>query len=249
MYKEANLTAELLKELPSGELLVAAGEPALKVAGGDGGEPWLWVQSPTEETVEIMSEKPLEYEEGWIHVPDAGLEVATHQLGDRLTGRVDVPDHPVTNLVKQLPFFQGPLPDWIPHSVCELHDGKVGGVLKGGRFLLQRPSGAVPERLVLEGNLLLTRKERRKHTAWAATLGVAFAGLVGLGFHTREYLRGTTEVSRKTWPQLGVWLLYAPVLITPATALPCYGLSNSPGSTFCVVAAINLLFYSDLFSE
>ena len=27
------------------------------------------------------------------------------------------------------------------------------------------------ERLVLEGNLLLTRKERRKHTAWAATLG------------------------------------------------------------------------------
>ncbi|CAL1143025.1 unnamed protein product [Cladocopium goreaui] len=177
-------------------------------------------------------------------------DVAAHQLGDRLAGRVDVPDHPVINLLKSLPPFKGsPLPDWIPGSVCELHTGKVGGVLKGGRFLLQRPAGAVPERLALESEMLLTHKERRRSTAIAATLGVAFAALVGVSLHLREWLRGQTEVSRKTWPQLGVWLLYAPVLVTPASALPCYGLSNSPGSTFCVVAAINLLFYSDLFSE
>lgn len=38
---------------------------------------------------------------------------------------------------------------------------QVGGVLKGGRYLLQRPSGAVPERLALESKMLLTNKARK----------------------------------------------------------------------------------------
>lgn len=169
LYKEADASAELLEELPSGELLVAVGEDVLKV-GTPEVPNWLSVRSPTEETVEIMGEKPLEYQDGWI-LADA-VELAAHQLGDRLAGRVDVPDHPVINLLKSLPPFKGsPLPDWIPGSVCELHTGKVGGVLKGGRFLLQRPAGAVPERLALESEMLLTHKERRRSTAIAATLG------------------------------------------------------------------------------
>ncbi|CAK9002093.1 unnamed protein product, partial [Durusdinium trenchii] len=142
LYKEA-ASEEVLQDLTSGELLIGVGEEALQV-GSDVANGWLFVRRPTEESVEIMSDKPLEYQDGWIHLPDAPVEMAEHQLGDRLAGRVDVPDHPVTNVLKALPFCRGQeLPDWIPGSVCELHTGKVGGVLKGGRFLLQRPSGAV----------------------------------------------------------------------------------------------------------
>eukprot|EP00913_Durusdinium_trenchii_P003710 g3434.t1 len=43
---------------------------------------------------------------------------------------------------------------------------QVGGVLKGGRFLLQRPSGAVPEWLMLESSMFLTRK------AWISWVGL-----------------------------------------------------------------------------
>ncbi|CAK9002083.1 unnamed protein product, partial [Durusdinium trenchii] len=215
LYKEA-ASEEVLQDLTSGELLIGVGEEALQV-GSDVANGWLFVRRPTEESVEIMSDKPLEYQDGWIHLPDAPVEMAEHQLGDRLAGRVDVPDHPVTNVLKALPFCRGQeLPDWIPGSVCELHTGKVGGVLKGGRFLLQRPSGAVPERLMLESSMLLTRKDRRRNTAIAAALGLVFATVVGASIHLREWLRGQTQLGRKTWPQLLVWLLYAPVLVTPA---------------------------------
>ncbi|CAE7578891.1 unnamed protein product [Symbiodinium necroappetens] len=84
------------------------------------------------DNVEVMSERPLEYQEGWIHLPSTSLQIAEHQLGDRLAGRVDVPDHPVMNLVRKLPPWAGhPLPDWMPASVCELHTGKVGGIVRG----------------------------------------------------------------------------------------------------------------------
>ncbi|CAK9002095.1 unnamed protein product, partial [Durusdinium trenchii] len=165
LYKEA-ASEEVLQDLTSGELLIGVGEEALQV-GSDVANGWLFVRRPTEESVEIMSDKPLEYQDGWIHLPDAPVEMAEHQLGDRLAGRVDVPDHPVTNVLKALPFCRGQeLPDWIPGSVCELHTGKVGGVLKGGRFLLQRPSGAVPERLMLESSMLLTRKALSLRRSW-----------------------------------------------------------------------------------
>ncbi|CAK9002089.1 unnamed protein product, partial [Durusdinium trenchii] len=200
LYKEA-ASEEVLQDLTSGELLIGVGEEALQV-GSDVANGWLFVRRPTEDMVRAV-------------------EMAEHQLGDRLAGRVDVPDHPVTNVLKALPFCRGQeLPDWIPGSVCELHTGKVGGVLKGGRFLLQRPSGAVPERLMLESSMLLTRKDRRRNTAIAAALGLVFATVVGASIHLREWLRGQTQLGRKTWPQLLVWLLYAPVLVTPATALP-----------------------------
>ena len=42
-------------------------------------------------------------------------------------------------------------------------------------------------------------QERRRTTALAAALGFAFAATASLALHLREWLRGQTELSRKTW--------------------------------------------------
>ena len=76
---------------------------------------------------------------------------------------MDVPDHPVINLLESLPFIRGrKLPDWVPGSVCELHTGKARAVETG-----RRPSGG---RGLEERPLFAATAERR--SARAAGLGV-----------------------------------------------------------------------------
>ncbi|CAE8635169.1 unnamed protein product, partial [Polarella glacialis] len=148
---------------------------------------WMLVRAPAEEDIEIMGDKPLEYKDGWLHTPSSSLKVAELQLGDKVAARIDVPSHPVLDSLRALPPFKGgrKLPDWIVASVCELHTGKVGGVVKRGRFLVQRPSGAMPERIATEAAMLQVPKERARRTVLAAILGLGLSTLMGGLLHAR----------------------------------------------------------------
>lgn len=243
LLQEAKLNAEEIEELRAGELLeVVTAEGTLE-------SEWLHVRSPTEEQIEIMSDKPLNYQVGWLH--KAALEAAEHQLGERVAARIDIPNHPVLDIVKKLPPWQhrGELPSWMGASVAELHPGFIGGVVRGGKFLVQRPSGAMPERIATTADLIVVPKERLRRTVIAAGLGLALSCLIGSATHLKEWRSGeSSDLGRVSWPKLVGWLSIVVLVLTPAAIVPCFGFVNSPASTTCAVAFINLLLYSDLFS-
>lgn len=245
LLAEAQDGAETLAELPKGELVEAVG---LKEASAELPE-WLLVRSPAEEQIEIMSDKPLAYQDGWLS--NAPLQPAEYQLGTRVAARVDVNSHPALDLLRQLPWWRGTtLPDWIVASVAELHKGKIGGVVKNGRYLVQRPAGAMPERVATTAALLITPKERAKRTVLAGFIGLVLSGLFGSAIHAWAWMRGErSDSGRVAWPKLVGWMTLITVILTPAAVLPCFGFANSPASTACVVAWINMLLYSDLFND
>mmetsp|Transcript_125908 Transcript_125908/g.350804 ORF Transcript_125908/g.350804 Transcript_125908/m.350804 type:complete len:317 (+) Transcript_125908:71-1021(+) len=242
---EADAAAESLVELQRGELVEAIGD-----IDDSAFREWLLVRAPLEDKVDSMSDKPLEYCTGWLHWPE--LEHAEHQLGDKVAARVDVASsHPVLGLLRRLPPWRekGP-PAWVSASVAELYPGSVEGVAQCGRFLVQRPSGALPERLATSAQLLVPPRARLRQTALAGLAGLALSALLGAGAHVRAWSRGEDlRVGRMAWPQFVGWASIAAVFLTPAAVLPCYGFANSQASTACVVACINLLFYNDLFGE
>lgn len=244
---DADSEAELLFELPQGELL----QTFRKIEECDAEDEWLLVRAPLEETVEVMSDRPLSYQIGWIHCPTTALKTTRFQLGDKLAARVDVPNHPVVELLKYFPPWRGDkLPDWVPAMCCELHTGKIGGVVKRGRFMVQRPSGAVPERLTLEAAMLQSPKERARTTVLAALLGLGFSAALGFAIHAWGWAQDKVpKIGVKTWPKLVGWLTIIVLVLSPAAIWPCYAVANSPGATFCAVAGLNMLFYTDLFTE
>lgn len=251
LYREAAESAEVLEEVPAGELLIAVGAPEAAEPSPQLPE-WLLVRVPAEDSIDVMSDKPLQYQDGWVRRPE--VELAPLQLGDRVAARMEVHGHPVLNCLRQLPPWKGPdgeaLPLWIRASVSELHTGKVDGVVKSGRFLVQRAAGAIPERVAGELDMFIRPKDRARQTFKAAALGLGLAAAFGLAGHTRGWLRGESmDSGRVAWPKLIGWLTLATVFLTPATAMPCFVFANSTGSTTCVVAWINLLLYADLFWE
>lgn len=245
LYAETDVAAEPLAELSQGELVEAIGD----IDEGAHRE-WLLVRFPLEDQVESMSDKPLAYQNGWLF--RASLQRAEHQLGDKVAALVDVSStHPVLGLLRKFPWWKhsGP-PTWMASWVSELYTGKVEGVIQQERFLVQRPAGAMPERIATKTDLLVTPKARARQTATAGLVGLALSTIVGLGAHARAWLRGERpDTGRSAWPQLVGWASICAVLLTPAVALPCYGFANSQASTMCVVAGINLLLYRDLFGE
>mmetsp|Transcript_9971 Transcript_9971/g.22267 ORF Transcript_9971/g.22267 Transcript_9971/m.22267 type:complete len:307 (-) Transcript_9971:70-990(-) len=245
LREEADAAAAVVAELPSGELVEAVGD-------ADSELDWLLVRAPMEDEVNAMSDKPLLYQDGWLH--GATLEAAEHQLGDKVAARIDPEAHPVVEALKTVLRWQGKPdaspPSWFIASVAELYTGKVAGVVRKGRFLVQRPSGAVPERVTMPPELLIVPRDRARKTALAGLLGFAFAASLGTSLHAIAWLRGEpVSLGRMAWPQLVTWLSISALLLTPGTVGPCIGFANSPASTGCVAAWINLLFYSDLFSE
>lgn len=218
--------AELLLELPEGELL----QTFRKIEECPSEEEWLLVRAPLEETVEVMSDRALSYQVGWIHCPTTALKTARFQLEDKLAARVDVPNHPVVEVLKHFPPWRdGKLPDWVPAMCCELHTGKVGGVVKRGRFLVQRPSGAVPERLTLESAMLQSPKERARTTVLAALLGLGLSATLGFALHAWAWAHDKVpKIGVKTWPKLVGWLTIVVFVLSPAAIGPCYISANSP---------------------
>lgn len=236
------MNSDVLAELPAGELV----ETMLDVSSG---AEWFLVRAPLEDEVQAMSDKPLEYRDGWLLRP--ALDRAEHQLGDSVAARIDVTTHPVVNAMKSLPPWRDSgVPDWVHASVAELYTGKVTGVTRHGRFLVQRPSGAVPERVASEPEMLLVPKERARLTFRAGLVGFAIAVLAGTAFHGRRWAKGERfDVGKMAWPQLVGWALIGAVFISPLATVPCIIFTNSQGSTALVVAWINLLLYNDYFGE
>lgn len=266
LHTEPDVSSPILVELKQGELIetVAGSLPAATVeedAAEDVPE-WLLVRSPSAEEIEIMSDKPLDYVDGWLHV-DAetrrALEPAEHQLGDKIGARIDPPTHPVLDALRRLPPWRAPsglvkdakpLPKWMVASVYEIYTGKIEGSVKGGRFLVQRPSGAIPERVAHGPDLLVTPKQRWRKTLWAGLLGLTLSMLIGSCFHAKAWARGVNpNGGRMAWPQLVGWMTIISVFASPMIVGPCYLFVNSQAATVCTVTGLNMLLYVDLFGE
>merc|ERR1712151_24361 len=102
----------------------------------------------------------------------------------------------------------GELPTWLLSSVSEFHTGKIEGVVKEGRYLLQRPSGAIPERLALTPDFLLPPKARARKTGVAAILGLAIACVMGTVNHAFFWISGETFTFGKfAWSSLAGWIM------------------------------------------
>lgn len=242
LYANADAACDVLAEIPSGELVETMSEL-------DGYGEWRLVRSPVEQNIDVMSDKPLEFLDGWVQC--SALELAEHQIGDKVTVRFEVGSHPVLDLLKKVPPWKGaPLPPWMAACVAEMATGKIGGVVKNGRFLVQRPAGAVPERVATSSELVVLPKDRWRQTAKAGVVGLAISLVFGTILHARSWLRGErSDIGRMAWPQLVGWAVLSTVAVVPFTVGPCYMFTNSPGSTALVVAWISQLFYFDLFGD
>lgn len=261
LHAEADTAAVEVAELEAGDLVEAAADVDVVRLSPEGG--WLLVRSPLEDKVDVMSDKPLQYQEGWLAlVPSEGmpndgavnagpcLERAEVQLGDRVAARVNVESHPVLDVLKKLPPWQNGLPGWMVTSVSEIYTGKIGGIVKRGRFVVQRPSGAMPERIATKAALLILPRDRARQTAVAGFIGLGISVALGTAIHAHAWMRGhPVDSGLMAWTPLVGWLTLIVVFITPFAILPCYGFANSQASTACVVAWLNLLLYCDLFSE
>lgn len=248
LRQDADIHSEVIAELPCGLMVEAFGNI-------DESREWLLVRSPVEDKVDIMSDMPLEYQDGWLR--HASVKRAEHQLGDRVAALTAPESHPLFEALRVLPPWRGgpctpgaPLPDWIIAAVSELHTGKIGGVVKEGRYVVQRPSGAMPARLATTHDLLLVPRDRARRTVLAGFIGLAISLAIGLAAHAGAWLRGERhDAGRMAWPQLVGWMSIVAVVLVPLTVMPCYTFANSQGSTMVVVAWINLLLYNDLFGE
>lgn len=243
LLSDADQSSDVLSELASGDLVETASDV-------DTGREWILVRSPLEDRVAGMSETPLQYLDGWLH--NAQLERTDVQLGDKVAARVSPDSHPCYDVLRQLPAYRGDasLPAWIVGSVSEHHTGKVGGVLRNGHFLVQRPSGAIPERIGGPRTMLLKPKERKRITGKAAIIGFLLSTTLGVSAHIYSWLRGERyDCGPTAYPQVVGWTSLTATILSPLATIPCYLFANSQASTICVVMGLNLLFYQDLFGR
>lgn len=242
LYADPDTSGGVLTEIPTGELVETMSD--LDSPGA-----WRYVRNPIEDNIDAMSDKPLSYQDGWVQC--SSLEMAEYQIGDKVAVRFEVQSHPVLDVLKRMPpWKETSLPPWMAASVAEMCTGKVAGVVKSGRFLVQRPSGAIPERVATRAQFVVLPKDRWRQTAFAGAVGMAISLAFGLALHARSWLRGERfDIGRMAWPQLFGWATISIVALTPLTVGPCYVFTNSPGSTAAVVAWISQLFYFDLFGE
>lgn len=254
VHAEADAASAEVAELEEGHLVEAAGMVDLEGAPPEGG--WLLVRSPLEDKLDVMSDKPLEYQDGWIPIEttegERMVERAELQLGNKVAARVFVETHPVLDLLKKLPpWKESGLPEWMRAAVAELYTGKIGGVAKRSRFVVQRPSGAMPERVAVRVGMIIVPKDRARQTTIAGLLGLSASLLVGLGIHAYSWqvLGRPVDFGLMAWPPLVGWVTLILVFLTPVTIWPSYLFANSQAATACVVAWMNMLLYYDLFSE
>lgn len=269
---DPNLESEEVLTLAAGDLVETAGGVDVVSSPPEGG--WLLVRAPLEDKLDVMSEKPLEYQDGWLAVgpvaeqsgeqeisesdavaashasPSSCLEKAELQLGQKVAALVIPETHPVLQTLEKL-FYKDGCPQWMKNSVAELYTGKISGAAQRGRYVLQRPSGAMPERIATAYAKFLLPRGRFKKTAVAGILGFFLSIAIGGGMHGWSWLAHgcSTEVGRMALVPLIQWLTLISVFLTPLAIMPCFIFANSEAATCCVVAFINLLLYHDLFAE
>lgn len=243
LYTDPDVSSPVLEDLAAGSLIET-------FADLDGDMEWVLVRTPLEDNIDIMSDKPLEYQDGWMHYPS--LELSKHQVGDKIAARVEAMSHPLLLALKRIPPWRNAsLPNILVEAVSEFHTGKIGGVVKRGRFMVQRPSGAIPERIATKDSFLFTPRQRQKRTFVSVYIGLVWACILASVLHMRKWfmLGRSREEGRFAWVTLcGYWVVAA-VFLTPFCIWPCYSFSISHFSTASSVWFVNMLLYMDLFSE
>lgn len=245
LLSEADVASAAITELQAGDLVEAVGD----IEDSNFRE-WLLVRSPGEEAIDSMSDKPLAYQTGWLHQPE--LDSAEHQLGDKVVVQVDTSSaHPVLGLLRTMLSWWGrEMPPWIKATVSELHAGKIGGLVKNGRFLVQRPCGAMPERMAARPEAIMHPSSHKKQAALAGSVGLVLSVFIGTAAHGYAWLHGdAVQSGRMGYPNLIGWMTLVTCLLTPLVTLPCYNFANTLASTAGVVLFINLVFYCDLFGQ
>merc|ERR1712216_752755 len=171
--------------------------------------------------------------------------------GDKVAARVESTTHPVLEFMRFLPMWrEAPLPKLMLEAVSEFHTGKIGGVVKKGRFLVQRPSGAIPERIAAEVEFLLVPRQRKRRTALSAFIGMVSALCLGTAMHSWKWLHGRPmDQGRFAWVNLVGYTTIVVVFLTPLMTWPCYSFSISLLSTATSIECLDLLFYFDLLTE
>lgn len=260
--------------LAEGDLVETASGIDIFATPPEGG--WLLVRAPQEDRLDVMSDKPLAYKDGWIAlgpVADGSaeqvisdsdavstssatadmrsiVEPAELQLGQKVAALVIPETHPVLQNLKKLPMYKDGLPEWMKNCVAELYTGRISGVAMRGRFVLQRPSGAMPERIATAYAKFLLPRRRFKKTAVAGILGFFLSIAIGTSIHGWGWMHGVSyEFGRMAFVPYIQWLTLITVFLTPLAIIPCYIFANSEAATCCVVAFINMLLYHDLFAD
>lgn len=243
LLADAEETAEVTAELPEGELLEAFRDV-------DHSAEWILVRRSLEDRVDSMSEKPLEYEDGWLR--GASVEKAPHQLGDKVAARIEHDEHPAFQLVRLVPPFRNgrPIPKWFETAVLDLNAGKIGGVAQRGRFVVQRPSGAIPERVAVTQDLVVVPRQKAKDAVLWGIIGFVAACFLATGLHCVAWMRGaSTDYGRRAWVTLVGWATFVSVFLVPLSIIPCIMFSVSQASVGLMVIWLSMLLYSDLFSD
>jgi len=209
---------------------------------------WVLVRRPLESDIEVMSEKPLLYEAGWLK--DAKIQHADFQLGEKVSVKVETLSHIVLDMARKVPFWKTALPWWLTESLAEVHSGKVAGVVQQGRFMVQRPSGAIPERMAVEAKVIMRRRQLAKRTLAGAVVGAVVATALGFLGHSFAWFRGAPlDTGLKGWPRLVGWMTITTVFITPGSYIACYIFTTSQMGAAALVVWLDMLLYKDLFGE
>jgi len=239
---DCHATAVVLHELPPGELVEAYWDLEAKPE-------WLLVRRPLEDNIEVMSDKPLLYEAGWIHNPK--LERAKFQLGENVSVRVDQNSLFALEMARKMPFWSADaLPAWLTSSFAEVNGGKIAGIVQQDRFMVQRPSGAIPERLAVEADVIMRRRQLAKRTAVGALVGALAATALGFAGHTLAWAQGAPiDRGTKGWPKFIGWVTVTTVFINPAAYAACFSFATSQMGTAALVVWLDMLLYQDLFGE
>jgi len=242
LRREPREAAETLYELPCGELMETFADFT------DVPPEWVLVRRPLENDIEVMSDKPLLYEAGWLQ--NAQIERAEYQLGEKVCVKVEARSHILLDMARKMPIWKTALPGWLTESLAEVYSGKVAGVVQQGRFMIQRPSGAIPERFALEDNFIMRRRQVAKRTLAGVAMGAVVATALGFLGHSLAWCGGAPlDSGLKGWPRLVGWLTIGTVFITPGSYLACYIFTTSQMAAAALVVWLDMLMYKDLFGE
>lgn len=231
-----------------GELVLA--RPDLIVSFPDAEDsPWVFVQVPKDTAVKAMSDEPLTYEDGWLR--QNALGEIPWKMGERAAVTApDPPEHPALSVFRIYPQWRDGIPRWLSHTCAEHFPGKVYGCIVGGEIVVQRPGGAIPERLSAVYADLLRPKDRAKIVAKSTALGLLGAALaMGIAYSYISYDRVRKGGRKMTWHGYVQWLGFGGLILTPIAYIPCFIFCMTPFGTCSFIFWANAMLFYDLFHE
>lgn len=249
LYKEPGDDSGASSEsIKGGELVLARSDLIVRLPDAQD-SPWIFVHVPKDTEIKSMSDVPLTYEDGWLK---RNLLVETPwKTGERAAVTApDPPEHPFFYMLRVLPQWRDGVPKWLHNTCAEHFPGKVYGTMVGGEIVVQRPSGAIPERLAAPYLELLRPRDRAKIVAKSTGLGLLSASLVvGVAYGYMSYDRERRGQRGLTWHGYVQWLGFSTLFLTPFAYFPCFIFCMTPFGTTSFIFWANAMLFYDLFHE